>query len=259
MRAAFSSFFALILGMTGAAISTARSAALPADCRQLIVGTAETWDSNVGYIQCFEREGRGWRAVSQPQRVLFGKNGLAWGIGVAGQDESGLRQAEGDKRAPAGIFEIGKVYTYSQSLPDGANYPFHTVTAADAWVEDPSLPDYNRHVRIDLSNPPAWFKKQQMKQDDFAHAWKIEIRHNADPPLPGHGSAIFFHIQRGPNRHSAGCTTMPQPAILSIIRWLRADAHPHYALLPKAEYLERWKKWGLPSPEVAASLLAAQP
>jgi len=226
------------------------SAGVPANCTQLIVGLAETWDSGVGRIQCFERDGKTWRAVSQPQRVLFGANGLAWGIGVAGQNEPGRHKAEGDKRAPAGIFALGKVYTYETKLPPGADYPFYTVTAADAWIGNPELLHYNEHVVVDLQNPPPWFKKEQMKQDDFAHHWKIEIRHNSDPPVPGAGSAIFFHIQRGPNKHSSGCTTMPQPALLSIIRWLRASAHPHYALLPAAEYRAKWKAWGLPAPSL---------
>ena len=110
----------------------AHSTPLPADCTQLIVGIADSWDSGSGRIQCFERDGRNWRAVSQPQRVLFGTNGLAWGIGLAGQAEAGRHKTEGDKRAPAGIFSLGKVYTYSASLPAGADYPFHTVGKADA-------------------------------------------------------------------------------------------------------------------------------
>ncbi len=237
-----------LLSLAAALVGPAHSQGVLADCRQLIVGLADDWDANVGRIQCFERDGKSWRAVSAPQRVLFGKNGLAWGIGLAGQDEPGPRKTEGDKRAPAGLFTLGKIYTYSTSLPAGADYPFHTVTAADCWIEDPALPHYNQYVRVDPANPPPWFKKQQMKQDDFAHAWKIEIHHNTAPPIPGAGSAIFFHIQRGPNRHSAGCTTMPEPALLAVIRWLRADQHPAYVLLPAAEYRAKWKPWGLPAP-----------
>jgi len=235
-------FFAALCGFSW----PARATGVPADCRQLIVGLADDWDANVGRIQCFERDGKTWRAVSAPQRVLFGANGLAWGIGLSGQNEPGRHKAESDKRAPAGIFALGKVYTYETALPAGADYPFHTVTAADCWVEDPSLPAYNRYIRVDPANPPPWFKKAQMKQGDFAHHWKIEIRHNADPPQPGAGSAIFFHIQRGPNKHSSGCTTMPQPALLSLIKWLRADAHPCYVLLPVAEYRAKQRTWGLP-------------
>lgn len=226
------------------------SAPLPDDCTQLLVGISGGWNSDAGTLQRFEREGHSWRPVSAPQRVLFGKNGLAWGVGVAGQEQPGLRKKEGDKRAPAGIFALGTIYTYQTALPEGSHgYPFHTVTPADAWIEDPALPGYNRHLAVDLHNPPAWFEKARMRQDDFAHAWKIEIRHNSDPPIPGMGSAIFFHIQRGPSRPSSGCTTMPESAILDIVRWLRVDGRPHYVLLPKAEYDRLWRKWRLPSPE----------
>jgi len=229
-------------------LTPGHASGLPDNCSQLIVGLAETWDAGVGHIQCFSRTAHGWQAVTKPQRVLFGTNGLAWGIGLAGQDEHGLHKKEGDKRAPAGIFGLGKIYTYDSSLPPGADYPFHTVTPADAWISDPQLPHYNEHVVVDLTNPPPWFKKQQMKQTDPPHRWKIEIRHNEEPPVPGAGSAIFFHIQRGPNKHSSGCTTMPQDALLGIIRWLRAADHPCYVLLPVAEYRAKWKAWNLPSP-----------
>lgn len=220
--------------------------------RQLVVAFADEWDSTSGSLQRFERNGRGWKPVGEPWRVLFGKNGLAWGTGVRGQGEAGRQKAERDGRAPAGLFRIGKIYTYDRELPAGAEYPFHTVTAADAWVDDVRHPHYNQHVRVDPKNPPAWFEKQRMRLGDFAYRWLVEIRHNSDPPVAGHGSAIFFHIRRGPQKPSAGCTTMAEPDLVRLIAWLRAEARPHYALLPKAEYARVWKDWGLPPPAALA-------
>ena len=86
------------------------------------------------------------------------------------------------------------IYTYDPALPAGASYPFHTMTEADAWIDDPTLPHYNQHVAVDPQNPPPWFEKQKMRLNDPPHRWLIEIRHNADPPVPNAGSAIFFHI-----------------------------------------------------------------
>lgn len=225
---------------------------------QLALSIADDWNSTTGQMQLFERNGQQWQAVSLPWRVLYGANGLAWGRGEnpASPPSPGIPiKQERDKRAPAGLFKIGTIYTYDKQLPAGADYPFHTITAADAWIDDPSLPEYNRHVRIDPANPPPWFTKQRMRLNDPPHRWLIEIRHNSDPPVAGAGSAIFFHIQRGPERRSAGCTVMPQPQVVQLTTWLRADANPRYALLPRAEYLALWKKWGLPSPAVAADLL----
>jgi hypothetical protein len=77
----------------------------------------------------------------------------------------------------------------------------------------------------------------------------VEIRHNSDPPLPGAGSAIFFHIRRGVNRATTGCTTMAQPELVKMISWLRASRRPCYVLLPIDEYQKEWRQWDLPSPE----------
>jgi hypothetical protein len=232
-----------------------RAAGLDSSIQQLIVGVAPSWDSTAGKVQLFERDGKDWKAVGQPWPVLYGPKGLAWGRGTYGTNEPGLRKVERDKKAPAGVFPIGKIYTYDSALPEGSDYPFHTVTEADAWVDDSTLPEYNRHVTVDLKNPPPWFAKQKMRHNDFAYRWLVEIRHNSDPPVPGQGSAIFFHQRRGPSRPSAGCTVMAQENLLRMIRWLRAEKQPHYALLPEAEYARKWKDWGLPSPERAAALL----
>ena len=91
------------------------------------------------------------------------------------------------------------------ALPPGSDYPFHTVTAADAWVDDVNHSNYNQHVLVDPANPPPWYAKQRMRLGDFAYRWLVEIRHNADPPVPGKGSAIFFHLRRAPHKPSTGC------------------------------------------------------
>ena len=171
------------------------------DCTQLIVGIAPTWNSMRGELRLFERaRGGDWSAVAGPFPVLFGKNGLAWGIGLAAQNEPGLRKKERDGRAPAGVFEIGQVFGYEARLPAGGDYPYHQVTEADIWSDDSRSPNYNRHIVIDPKNPPDNYTHEKMRSGDFAYHWLVEIRHNSDPPVPGAGSAIFFHIRRGVNR-----------------------------------------------------------
>jgi len=230
-------------------LSNAYADGVPADCRQLIVAIAPAWDSMRGQMQLFERSrpGAPWTKAAGPVPVLFGKHGVAWGTGLAGQKESGPRKMERDGRAPAGIFKIGKIYTYDGRLPEGADFPFHQVTKADAWIDDVNHPDYNQLVTIpDPTQPPPWFEKQKMRHNDFAYRWLVEIRHNSDPPVPGHGSAIFFHIRRGVSRPSAGCTTMAEKDLVNLIRWLRAPLNPCYALLPRSEYEQRRQAWNLP-------------
>src|ERR1041385_951275 len=236
-------------GIVALVVSSGYAAGVPDDCTQLIVGLAPDSNSMRGEMQLFERAGGNWSAVSQRWPVLFGKHGTAWGTGLAGQNESGLRKTERDGRAPAGVFAIGKIYTYDAQLPPGADFPFHQVTKADAWVDDVKSPDYNRFVTIpDPAKPPPGFEKQKMRHNDFAYRWLVEIRHNSDPPVPGAGSAIFFHIRRGVSRPSAGCTTMAESDLVRLITWLRADRHPAYVLLPRQVYSEKAKLWNLPAP-----------
>jgi len=236
----------LVISLPG----VARGNGVPDDCTQLILAVAPTWNSLRGELRLFERSRGGeWVSVAGPFSVLFGKNGLAWGTGLAGQNEPGLRKQERDGRAPAGVFEIGQIFGYDPHLPAGADYPYHQVTEADVWSDDPRSPNYNRHVVIDPKNPPDNYTHEKMRSGDFAYHWLVEIRHNSDPPVPGAGSAIFFHIRRGVNRPTTGCTTMAQENLVKMITWLRAKGHPCYVLLPAVEYDKKWKSWNLPPPE----------
>lgn len=215
---------------------------------QLIVSVAPGWNADHGRLQLFNRVAGKWQAAGPAWPVLYGKSGLAWGRGVRGQEQAGTHKIERDKRAPAGLFAIGKIYTYDSALPAGADYPFHTVGPNDAWVDDPRLPHYNEFVTVDPANRPEWFDRQKMRHNDAAYRWLVDIRHNRDAIVPGEGSAIFFHIRRGETRPTSGCTTMAESNLVTLIRWLRAEARPHYALLPRAEYESKWREWGLPAP-----------
>ena len=223
---------------------------LSTSVRQLLIAIAPSWNSMHGKMQRLERTERGWQAAAPPVPVLFGKSGLAWGRGSLIGQGGGPVKVERDHRAPAGVFRIGEIYTYDRTLPSGADYPFRTVGEGDAWVDDIRSSHYNQHVIVDPRHPPVWFEKQKMRRGDFAYRWLVEIRHNADPPVPGFGSAIFFHIRRGPERPSAGCTTMAEQDLVETVRWLRASAEPEYVCLPRDEYLSRWRKWGLPDPAI---------
>src|SRR5438094_9903337 len=87
---------------------------VPNDCTQLMLGIAPTWNSMRGELRLFERpRGGDWKIVAGPFPGLFGKNGLAWGTGISGQNEQWLRKKERNRRAPAGIFAIVPVFGYT--------------------------------------------------------------------------------------------------------------------------------------------------
>lgn len=246
---------AFLLAVSGFCVAAQQSAPLPLTCRRVVIAIAPSWNSHKARLVGLRRSGGGgssWRLEFGPIPVLLGKRGLAWGIGIAGQGQMGLQKQERDWRAPAGIFKIGKLYTYDQNLPPGIKYPFYTMTARDVWISNPISPDYNRHRTVNLASPPSWYRQERMRLGDAAHRYMLEIRHNAEAPVPGAGSAIFFHIRRGVNIPTSGCTVLAQEDLLKLLRWLRVKDSPCYVLLPWKVYEERWNDWKLPAPAFIA-------
>src|SRR6201982_2847694 len=201
----------------------ARADRVPDDCTQLIVGIAPTWNSMRGELRLFERaRGGDWTAAAGPFPVLFGKNGLAWGTGLAGQNEPGLRKKERDGRAPAGVFEIGQVFGYDDHLPPGGAYPYRQVTEADVWSDDPRSPNYNRHIVIDPKNPPDNYTHEKLRSGDFAYEWLVGVRPKFEPPVHRPAGPVFFFLRRGENRPTTGCTTMAKENLVTLITLMSA-------------------------------------
>lgn len=192
------------------------AAALPADCSQVIVGSADGWNSSHVQLSLLEKGPRGWVMVKGPFPARLGKAGLVWGRGVSMPPSGGPVKKEGDLRSPAGIFELGGVYGTVPVPQKKRSMPYRRITPRDMWVDDPASPLYNQHFVLKHDPVTPWEFKQQMKLNDYAHSLKLFIRHNAasgrEKPVPGAGSSIFFHIWRrdggaptaGVHRHERG-------------------------------------------------------
>lgn len=241
----------LLAGLLSLLALTESHAQLGRAVRQVIVTQAATWNSHTASLQCWQRSAadQPWQPVFEKAApVLLGKKGLAWGRGVFNPPQNGIpAKIEKDWRAPAGVFQLGSLFGYAPTPPGGARWPYIQVGPWDAYLDDSNSPYYNRHVRIDpRKGIPPWFEKQKMRLGDAAYKWMLEIRHNQQPTAPGYGSAIFFHVRRGPATPSAGCTTMSEADLTRLIRWVDPSAAPHYVLLPKADYAALRGAWGLP-------------
>lgn len=216
---------------------------------QLLIAIADDWNSRTAGLYAFQLTPEGWIPTrTVPISVLLGRSGLAWGRGLL-PHPPGTEKRERDGRSPAGYFKIGRIFGYAGSLPAGSDpeFAYRRVTKWDAWPDDVRNPFYNQHIVINPQNIPPWHESARMRLGDDAYKWLVEIRHNADPqPVPGAGSAIFFHTRRGPNRYTSGCTAMKLSDLESIIRWLRWRSVPHYVLLPREEYERLKGPWQLP-------------
>jgi L,D-peptidoglycan transpeptidase YkuD (ErfK/YbiS/YcfS/YnhG family) len=246
--------FALSFCLSALSISSTNPAkaagewSLPQQSKQLIVGVAPDWDSSTVTLRRYERRGSAWRQIGKSFAGRAGTHGLVWGRGLNPRSDDMTDKSEGDGRAPAGVFSLGQAFGYDSAWKTRTKLPYVTVGTRDLLVEDANSPLYNTYVRLDHEPATAFEKKQQMKQNDPMHRLKILINHNTSPSIvPGKGSAILFHIWRaGGAKPTAGCTSMSDASIETLMKWLDPSKQPIYVLLPADEYNTRQAAWGLP-------------
>ncbi|MEZ7956776.1 MAG: hypothetical protein QMC23_07255 [Rubritalea sp.] len=231
------------------------SAQLPADTLQLIFGIAPSKNSSHVTLSMFEKNGAGWLKIGAAWKGRLGRNGLAWGIGLHPRNMEGVRKKEGDGRSPAGMFRIGSesgfVFGYAPMVKKLATLPYKQITTKDLWVEDSQSPYYNRHILLPHQPKTKWEKKAQMRQGDNAHSLKLFIAHNEGTSkqraTPDAGSSIFFHIWRGGgSKPTAGCTTMPETQLKTMISKIDPSKNPVYVLLTADDSKKYRATWKLP-------------
>ena len=111
----------------------------------ILVSTADM-RATAGTLQIFERPelSAGWKGAASPERVVVGYNGLGWAHPFrdkAINDEP--LKFEGDKRTPAGIFQLGAAFGFSAT--DKSDY-FQLKYSETFCVNDPRSPHYNKIV-----------------------------------------------------------------------------------------------------------------
>jgi hypothetical protein len=184
---------------------------------QLVLVVTPSWDATEGELRRFEKLRGGWRAVGEPVRVFVGEAGLAWASGVLHPPprprEDGPKKREGDRRAPAGMFRLGRVYQRARGL---------------TCVDDVQSADYNRIVGGAAHGEPM---------EMYRRALVVEQN---PAGVRGDGSCIFLHDGGAP---TVGCTAMAPAALDVLIGWLRDGL---LVQLPRPVYERLRARWELP-------------
>jgi len=222
---------------------------IPEKSQALLVAIPEAWNSVKASLQLYRRTSASspWSATNTPIPVHLGRRGLAWGRGLH-PVQIGIQKREGDGKSPAGLFLLGNIlYGYADRSPI-PGWRYRQVTDRDLWIEEPTSPLYNRHLILSAHEPfPPDQHYHLMRQADPAHALKLFIRHNAPPDAqPGAGSAIFFHLCRGEESVTTGCTSMEEPAFRNLLESFQPSDEPVYVLVPRVEYDRLRTAWKLP-------------
>lgn len=213
------------------------AAAIPANCRQVVLVESRDWTVPTGTLRCFERADAHarWQAAGAPMEVVLGRHGLGWGIGLhSPAPANGPRKEEGDLRAPAGVFEIGPVFGRAprEEMP-WLRLPYQQLTATTEAIDDSTSRHYNRIVDRAKVAKPDWKSSE--------HMWTIPeyelgmvLAHNPQH-IPSAGSCIFIHLwMKRDQEGTSGCTALHRSDLLELLHWLDAAKHPVLIQLPAA-------------------------
>ena len=129
---------------------------------------------------------------------------------------------EGDGCTPLGTWAVRGVMLRPGrvTLTAAPNIPWRWTRADDGWSDGVDDPAYNRPVSL-----PHPFSHERLQRDDAAYDIIIVLGHNDSPPMPGKGSAIFWHIQvqddDGSPKATEGCIALKREDMDIILPQLR--------------------------------------
>ncbi len=159
-----------------------------------------------------------------------GAGGARWpcALGRAGVI-AGAAKREGDGATPSGCWPLRRVLYRPDRLAGAPStgatgLPTRAITPDLGWCDDPGHADYNR--LIDLPHPAG---HETLWREDGLYDVVAVLGHNDDPPVPGHGSAIFLHCAepdpagRHGLRPTAGCVALPRARLLALLAALPAE------------------------------------
>ncbi|AXI32278.1 hypothetical protein CIB87_25905 [Priestia megaterium] len=173
------------------------------NAQQVILVTADNYDTKSAKIQTFEKVDGKWKQVLTANGVL-GQKGFA------------LSKKEGDMESPTGKYTIGTAF--GRYANPGTKLPYRKITSNDVWVDDSKSSLYNTWQQKPANG--RWASAENM--DIPAYDYGFVINYN-ESRTPGKGSAIFFHV--GTN-YTAGCTATSKEQVVSILKWLNPEKNP---------------------------------
>lgn len=199
--------------------TSAAAAGLPLDlatgsATQVVTVTASSYSTTTAVLQTWSRSGAGWVAHSGPVTAHLGSDGLS------------TAPSETKSATPVGSFTLTQAFGHDGN--PGTALPYVQTTPSDWWISQAgSL--YNTRQRC-LGTCPfsQGDPNEHLYYETPFYNYAVVIDYNT-PNAPGGvrqgaGSAFFLHVTNG--TPTAGCVSIPQSELVSILRWLTPSAHP---------------------------------
>jgi L,D-peptidoglycan transpeptidase YkuD (ErfK/YbiS/YcfS/YnhG family) len=178
---------------------------------QIILVSNEKESQIKATVEAFDKTSAGWIKSFPSISAVIGEKGFT------------LNKKEGDLKSPAGVFRIGTAFG-APNTPSITKLPYKNTTKNDYWIDEVSSPDYNTWVNFAGDPYSRWKSFERLKISEYTYAFVIE--YNINPIIKGNGSAIFFHIWKGSNISTSGCTAVSESNMLNLLGWLNPDKNP---------------------------------
>jgi L,D-peptidoglycan transpeptidase YkuD (ErfK/YbiS/YcfS/YnhG family) len=207
-------------GASACSANLANGLASTGAARQLVTVEAATARSTSGSFRLWQRPGRCWVAVSPAWPAYVGWHGFS------------THHREGDGTTPIGTFAFGPVM-YGLGPDPGVRYRYHRLVCGDWWDEDPASAAYNtfRHVAC-RTRPTFGGASEPLWRSPRAYRAFAVLDYNTRPIVPGRGSAMFLHADKG--SPTSGCVSLPIGRLDRVLRWLDPAQHPRIVIGTKA-------------------------
>jgi L,D-peptidoglycan transpeptidase YkuD (ErfK/YbiS/YcfS/YnhG family) len=199
------------------AVATAHSAAARAqncpaplaDAKRLVLVTAPTMNDIAATMRLYERASvnEAWHALGATEPATIGRAGMGWSQFFTKLARRGEPlKVEGDKRAPAGIYPIGRSFgILASSRPD-----YLHVTSDTICVHDLSSPAYNTIASRARVGPAVHAENMSRILPMYRRGLLVDYPTDARKQA---GSCIFIHVWRSPTTGTAGCVAVPEPRV----------------------------------------------
>jgi L,D-peptidoglycan transpeptidase YkuD (ErfK/YbiS/YcfS/YnhG family) len=203
---------AVVAAAAAPSMPSARAQSCPAPlsgAKRLVLVTAPGMNDMAATMRLYERAAanESWHALGAAEPATIGRGGMGWSqffLTLARRGEP--IKVEGDKRAPAGVYSIGRSFgTLVSSRP---NY-LH-LTADTICVHDVSSPAYNTIASRSRLGPAV--RGENMSQVLPMYRRGLLVNYPTDRRKQA-GSCIFIHAWRSPATGTAGCVAMPEPRV----------------------------------------------
>ncbi len=204
-----------------------------ASATRLVLVTTDGFNSPFAAVQRFERPAPNatWQVSGGAASGHVGRLGVGWAHAFRAYGRRGEpSKVEGDKRAPAGFFKIGRPFGFAASDRPG----YMRITEGMTCVSDLGSNAYNSITTRDQIG-------SQVRGENMRHvpeyARGLLIDYPTDRKARA-GSCIFFHLQLPGKTGTGGCIAMPEPQLEAVQDHVQGGAV--VAILPRLA-LERFK------------------